>query len=85
MQQLKTSDYIAVLQELELSPELTDEFIKLLGSGQTASAAGILRRHKQKLLFILHEAGHKVDLLDFLLYQIKNTPSGDNNLRKDDG
>ena len=53
---------------------MANEIMNLLQSGQTESAAALLRRHKTQLLAELHAAGEKIDLLDFLLYQLKNYP-----------
>lgn len=61
MQQIKLADYQNSLRELGCSAELTDTVMQLL------------RRHKHLLLAELHRTEQKVDLLDFLLYQLKNT------------
>ena len=60
MQQIKLADYQNSLRELGCSAELTDAVMQLL------------RRHKHLLLAELHRTEQKVDLLDFLLYQLKN-------------
>lgn len=72
MQQIKLTDYQNLLQELGCSAELTAGVIHLLRSGDTPNAFLLLRRHKRLLLAELHRAERKVDLLDFLLYQLKN-------------
>ena len=77
MQQIKLADYQNSLRELGCSAELTDTVMQLLRSGDTRSgdtknAALLLRRHKHLLLAELHRTEQKVDLLDFLLYQLKN-------------
>lgn len=60
MQQIKLADYQNSLRELGCSAEVTDTVMQLL------------RRHKHLLLAELHRTEQKVDLLDFLLYQLKN-------------
>lgn len=72
MQQIKLADYQNSLRELGCSAELTDTVMQLLRSGDTQNAALLLRRHKHLLLAKLHRTEQKVDLLDFLLYQLKN-------------
>ena len=74
MQQIKLADYQNSLRELGCSAELTDTVMQLLRSGDTQNAALLLRRHKHKHLLLaeLHRTEQKVDLLDFLLYQLKN-------------
>ena len=71
MQQMKLTDYQNSLRELGCSTELTVAVMQLLRSGDTKNAA-LLRRHKHLLLAELHRTEQKVDLLDFLLYQLKN-------------
>lgn len=73
MRQTSMADYRSWLGELGCGAEQANEILRLLQSGQTENAALLLKRHKQKLLAQLHNAEHKVDLLDFLLYHIKNT------------
>ena len=73
MQQMKLTDYQNSLRELGCSTELTVAVMQLLRSGDTQNAALLLRRHKHLLLAELHRTDQKVDLLDFLLYQLKNT------------
>lgn len=73
MQQMKLTDYQNSLRELGCSTELTVAVMQLLRSGDTQNAALLLRRHKHLLLAELHRTEQKVDLLDFLLYQLKNT------------
>lgn len=72
MQQMKLTDYQNSLRELGCSTELTVAVMQLLRSGDTQNAALLLRRHKHLLLTELHRTEQKVDLLDFLLYQLKN-------------
>ena len=72
MQQIKLADYQNSLRELGCSAELTDTVMQLLRSGDIKNAALLLRRHKHLLLAELHRTEQKVDLLDFLLYQLKN-------------
>ena len=72
MQQMKLTDYQNSLRELGCSAELADTVMQLLRSGDTQNAALLLRRHKHLLLSELHRTEQKVDLLDFLLYQLKN-------------
>lgn len=72
MKQINMPDFNASLHELGLNSKTIAEITTLLQNGDTATAAIILRHYKQQLLSNLHKAGQKVDLLDFLLYQIKN-------------
>lgn len=74
MQQIKLADYQNSLRELGRSAELTDTVMQLLRSGDTQNAVLLLRHHKHLLLTELHRTEQKVDLLDFLLYQLKNAP-----------
>ncbi|PWM78297.1 MAG: hypothetical protein DBY32_06355 [Phascolarctobacterium sp.] len=77
MKQLSISDYARELQELGCTGETAAEILNLLRQNQYEAASALLKRHKQQLLAELHNAGQKVDLLDFLLYQIKNHPHND--------
>ncbi len=72
MKQMNMPDFDVSLRELGLNSKTAAEIIALLQSGDVKTAAAILRQYKQQLLSSLHEAGNKVDLLDFLLYQLKN-------------
>lgn len=72
MQQLKITDFENSLRELGCGTELTAEITQLVQNGKTENAALLLRRHKHLLLAKLHSAERQVDLLDFLLYLLKN-------------
>lgn len=72
MQRITLTDYQNGLHELGCDAELTGEIISLLQNGQPENAALLLRRYKHLLLAELHKAEKKVDLLDYLLYQLKN-------------
>ncbi len=74
MKAISITDYQSGLQKLGCDNKMTSEIMNLLQSGQTESAAALLRKHKTQLLAELHAVSEKVDLLDFLLYQLKNYP-----------
>ena len=74
MKAISMADYQHELQKLGCGSQMANEIMNLLQSGQTENAAALLRRHKMQLLAELHAAGEKIDLLDFLLYQLKNYP-----------
>lgn len=71
LQNRNTKEWNAALQELGFRPEETAQIIKLLESGQADQAVLLLRRRKKVLLDGLHSSEKKIDLLDFLLYQLK--------------
>ena len=74
MKAISITDYQNELQKLGCGSKMANEIMNLLQSGQTENAAALLRRHKTQLLAELHAVSEKVDLLDFLLYQLKNYP-----------
>ncbi len=82
MQPIKTADLKNSLHELGCSAELAGEIMQLVQNGNTQNAALLLRRCKPLLLSQLHTAERKVDLLDFLLYRLKNAEP--HSARKDD-
>lgn len=51
--------------------ELSDEISKALSGGMTDTAERLLRGYKRTLLDRLHDCEDKVDLVDFLLWQLK--------------
>lgn len=65
------NDWLCNLQELECSDEMTMQIVDFVQNNDVNKAAELLRRHKRVLLDELHNAENKVDLLDFLLYQLK--------------
>ncbi len=70
-QTLYIDEWIRSLRQLGCSEELTAQIARQLEACQLDKASELLRRHKIQLLNELHNSEQKVDLLDFLLYQIK--------------
>lgn len=74
MQQIANiDDWIRNLRELGCSDEVTMQIVNLVQANDMDRATELLRRHKRVLLDELHTSENKVDLLDFLLYQLKKT------------
>lgn len=72
MQQVANiNDWIQNLHELGCSNEMTMQIVNLVQANDMDRATELLRRHKRVLLDELHNSENKVDLLDFLLYQLK--------------
>ena len=72
MQQVAdTKDWIRDLHELGCGDEVTMQIVNLVQANDMDRAAELLRQHKRILLDELHNSENKVDLLDFLLYQLK--------------
>lgn len=71
------NDWLCNLQELECSDEMTMQIVDFVQNNDANKAAELLRRHKRVLLKELHNAENKVDLLDFLLYQLKKQKGKD--------
>ena len=65
------NDWIRNLNELGCSNEMTIEIANFVKTNNMDDAAKLLRQHKRLLLDELHKSENKVDLLDFLLYQLK--------------
>ncbi|MCM1159921.1 MAG: hypothetical protein NC412_01750 [Roseburia sp.] len=72
------NDWLCNLRELGCSDEMTMQIVDFVQNNDVNKATELLRRHKRVLLDELHNAENKVDLLDFLLYQLKKQK------RKDD-
>jgi hypothetical protein len=72
MQIAALDDWRRCLRELECSEKLTEQIMKMIETQNADRAIALLRHHKRVLLEELHRAEKKVDLLDFLLYQLKN-------------
>ncbi len=65
------ADWAGYLARLGCGKELSAQVLGAVEARDTALAAALLRRHRQSLLEELHRAGERVDLLDFLLYTLK--------------
>lgn len=72
MQQVtNTNDWIYNLHELGCNDEMTMQIVNLVQANDMDRVTELLRRYKRVLLDELHDSENKVDLLDFLLYQLK--------------
>ena len=67
----RENDWICNLHELDCSDEMIMQVISLVKNHDMEKAAELLRRHKRILLDQLHHSENRVDLLDFLLYQLR--------------
>ncbi|MCM1326494.1 MAG: hypothetical protein NC094_04710 [Bacteroidales bacterium] len=65
------NDWMHSLRELGFNDEITLQIVNLVQADDTERAAELLRQQKKGLLEELHNSENKVDLLDFLLYQLK--------------
>ncbi|MDE7432286.1 MAG: hypothetical protein K2N34_10300 [Lachnospiraceae bacterium] len=52
---------------------MTSQIVNFVQANDMDRVSELLRRHKRVLLDELHNSENKVDLLDFLLYQLKKT------------
>ena len=68
-----TTDWTRHLRELECDEEMTLQFLDAVNTQNADLAASLLRRRKRTLLESLHASEKKVDLADFLLYQLKKS------------
>lgn len=59
------------LQELNLDHDQIEIITERIFSGDKDTVKLLLRRHRKKLMDILHESGKRVDDLDLLMYQIE--------------
>lgn len=64
-------DWVRNLHELGCSEEITMQIVNYVQVNDMNGVTELLRRHKKILLEELHNSENKVDLLDFLLYQLK--------------
>ncbi len=65
-------DWKRDLRRLGCGPELAAQILQAIRFQQAEQATALLRRQRQTLLGELHRAGERVDLVDFLLYTLKN-------------
>lgn len=65
------SDWENYLNQLGCGNDLSKQVLRAVESQDNLQTAALLRRHRQTLLEELHRAGERVDLLDFLLYTLK--------------
>ena len=65
------NDWIRNLHELGCSDEMTMQIVNLVQANDMNRATELLRQYKRVLLDELHNSENKVDLLDFLLYQLR--------------
>lgn len=72
-QAVNINDWIRNLHELGCSEEMTMQIVNLVQADDRNRATELLWRHKRVLLDELHNWENKVDLLDFLLYQLRKT------------
>lgn len=70
-QTTRPEDWADSLHELDCDEELAGQIVRLVEAREYERAAELLRRHKRTLLTELHCCESKVDLADFLLYQLK--------------
>ena len=70
-QAANTNDWLRNLHELGCSDEMARQIVTLVQGNDGNRAAELLRRHRRVLLDELHNSQNKVDLLDFLLFQLK--------------
>lgn len=66
-----TEDWKQILIELGCGDRLTEQIMEQLQTRDNGHAVMLLRRYRCTLLENLHTAERKVDLLDYLLYQLK--------------
>lgn len=59
------------LQELNLAHDQIEVINERVLAGDKDTVKLLLRRHRKKLMDILHESGKRVDDLDLLMYQIE--------------
>ncbi|MDE6529937.1 MAG: hypothetical protein K2K96_04105 [Lachnospiraceae bacterium] len=59
------------LQELNLDHDQIEVITERVLAGDKDTVKLLLRRHRKKLMDILHESGKRVDDLDLLMYQIE--------------
>lgn len=71
-QEVNRDDWIRSLYEVGFSHDMTVQIVSLVQDNDVDKATELLRRHKRGLLEELHNSENKVDLLDFLLYQLKD-------------
>ncbi|MBD5544539.1 MAG: hypothetical protein HDR01_09930 [Lachnospiraceae bacterium] len=72
MQQVtNANEWIRHLHELGCNDEMTMQIVNLVQANDIDRVTELLRQHKRVLLDELHDSENKVDLLDFLLYQLK--------------
>ncbi|MCM1185135.1 MAG: hypothetical protein NC251_02375 [Lachnoclostridium sp.] len=65
------NDWMHSLHELGFNDEITMQIVNLVQADDAEQAEELLRRQKKGLLEELHNSENKVDLLDFLIYQLK--------------
>ena len=70
------NDWIRNLHELGCSDEMTMQIVDLVKANDMNRATELLRQYKRVLLDELHNSENKVDLLDFLLYQLRKAKNG---------
>ena len=71
MKDTLTNDWMHNLKELDCDDQMAAQVIEAVTTGNTDLASTLLRRQKRTLLEALHLSEKKVDLADFLLYQLK--------------
>lgn len=59
------------LQKLNLAHDQIEVITERVLAGDKDTVKLLLRRHRKKLMDILHESGKRVDDLDLLMYQIE--------------
>lgn len=70
-QAVDINDWMRNLHELGFNDEAAIRIVSLIQADDTKQAAELLGRQKKGLLEELHHSENKVDLLDFLIYQLK--------------
>ena len=61
------------LTDAGCAQETIAAFLKASEAGQENESIRLLRQHRSKLLLHLHEEQKKLDCIEYLLYQLKNT------------
>lgn len=66
---------VQTLVDAGCTKETIAAFLKAAEAGQTEESIRLLRQHRCALLDILHKKQRQIECLDYLLYQLRKSPS----------
>ncbi|MCM1064945.1 MAG: hypothetical protein NC420_10840 [Eubacterium sp.] len=68
-------DIVQNLYDAGCDADIITDICRLYDAGRIRDAVRILRRHRCGLMDDLHESQHRVDCLDYLVYQLEKIQS----------
>ena len=63
---------VQLLKDAGCNPEIIHQFLSAMEKGRTEENLHLLYKHRQQLITAIHKDQKQLDVLDFLIYTLKN-------------